>query len=402
MTSSLSFKIIEKLFKIKDYYFDDIAEKNNSIVITLKRHEHFCSKCGSNKVRRHSGIVQKKYIGSINSQAIYGLLEVQKLICRSCSVILTESTGISEGKKQYSKEVGKTVLQYTCFLDNKSTGKLLGLSQSTIYRIDRSELEKLLPSYKSKIPQLTNISVDETAYKRRHNYATILTNYEDSKVIWMEKDRKKSSLEDAYKYLGSKLDTVKAISMDFWKAYETATIKYMPNVLRIYDKFHLSRILNRKIEEERREYQNSLPPDKVKNIKKIGRWIILKRQFNNKKISLESMKIENKKLYELYLIKEQFLSIFDDKFKSPEQALEEIIYWVEEVNNSTFSKLKVFSKNLIKRVNNILNWFRKPISNSKAEGRNNVIKSLLKRAYGYKDFEYFRLKVLQTSGYLMS
>lgn len=50
----------------------------------------------------------------------------------------------------------------------------------------------------------------------------------------------------------------------------------------------------------------------------------------------------------------------------------------------------------------ILNWFDTPISNGKAEGVNNVIKSVLKRAYGYKNFEYFRLKVLQKCGLLMN
>jgi transposase len=43
----------------------------------------------------------------------------------------------------------------------------------------------------------------------------------------------------------------------------------------------------------------------------------------------------------------------------------------------------------------------KHITNAKAEAVNNVIKTLLKRAYGYKDFDYFRLKVLQRCGYLM-
>ena len=72
--------------------------------------------------------------------------------------------------------------------------------------------------------------------------------------------------------------------------------------------------------------------------------------------------------------------------------------WIETVSVSNFKKLKSFSKALLRRMDTILNWFENTISNGKAEGVNNVFKSFLKRAYGYKNFEYFRLKVLQKCG----
>ena len=49
----------------------------------------------------------------------------------------------------------------------------------------------------------------------------------------------------------------------------------------------------------------------------------------------------------------------------------------------------------------ILNWFETHISNGAAEGLNNKIQSIKRQAFGYKDFEYFRLKILQKCGHLM-
>ena len=71
--------------------------------------------------------------------------------------------------------------------------------------------------------------------------------------------------------------------------------------------------------------------------------------------------------------------------------------WIENIKKTTFEALKKFEKSIIDRLQTILNWFNCPVSNGKSEGINNV--TLLKR--GYKDFEYFRLKVLQKCGYLM-
>ena len=115
---------------------------------------------------------------------------------------------------------------------------------------------------------------------------------------------------------------------------------------------------------------------------------------------LQQLKDTNEPLYELYLLKESFLDIFKTD-KTVLEAYYDMMSWIETVSVSNFKKLKSFSKTLLKRMDTILNWFENTISNGKAEGVNNVIKSVLKRAYGYKNFEYFRLKVLQKCGTLM-
>lgn len=90
---------------------------------------------------------------------------------------------------------------------------------------------------------------------------------------------------------------------------------HYPKAKIIYDRFHLSRIFNRYIEEERRDYQRDLPDSKRKNIKKNLRWLLLRRKNNFKDTHIkqfERLKKDNEKLYELYLLKEKFLSIFDE------------------------------------------------------------------------------------------
>ena len=75
--------------------------------------------------------------------------------------------------------------------------------------------------------------------------------------------------------------------------------------------------------------------------------------------------------------------------------------WIQKINTTAYEKLKRFANNLLERLEKILDWFDHRISNAKSEGINNVIKTILKRGYGYSDFIYFRLKILQRCGYLM-
>ncbi len=103
----------------------------------------------------------------------------------------------------------------------------------------------------------------------------------------------------------------------------------------------------------------------------------------------------------MYLLKESFLDIFSLE-KKRDQAQKEIIDWIDNILLTKYKKLKSFARSVLKRMNEILNWFDFNISNAKSEGINKVIKTVLKRAYGYKNFDYFRMKILQKTGYLMN
>lgn len=401
----LSKEILTKFFGIKQYELKEITEDlvNKRIILDIERPGPcYCNKCG-NVGGRYDSSCQEFLIGSINGKAVHAKTKIYRVRCPFHGVV-TEDHGLSEGKKRYSKQIGETVTYFTKELYNEAAARLLGLSASTVYRIDYDRLEKMQKCYLKDLPDLKHLGVDEIAYKRRHNYASVISDYDSSKVMWIEKGRTTSSLEKAYDKISSALKTVSVVAMDFWKAFENVTRLKLPNAKIVYDRFHLSRLLNRAVESERRAYQNSLNDDDRKHIKKHTRWLLLKRQANltaENLNNLEQLKTLNERLYELYLLKEEFLSIFS-KENSRETAEELIIKWICNILELNFESLKSFARSVLKRLKNILYWFSNPISNAKSEGINNVIRTLLKRAYGYKNFDYFRMKVLQKCGLLMN
>lgn len=339
---------------------------------------------------------------SILGRALILLLKVRRTNCPVCG-IKTEEQTIAEGKKRHSKQLERCVLEYTEKLDNKSTAKLLGFSVSSVYRIDKAGLTKLEERLLSNTPKMEHVSLDEVAYEKYHRYATVLTNQEDSKVVDIYLGKSKASALALFEKYDDKMQWVETVAMDFSHSYIGATRQWFSERHIVFDKFHVSQYVNRCLEKVRREIQRNLPDDLRYKTKKHTRWLILRRESNMTQWHqdrLEQLKQDNADLFEAYLIKEELLSIFDkDIDKETAQVL--LTNWCDLAAKSAYAAFRTLAKSIRNKLHILLNWFVKHITNAKAEAVNNIIKTLLKRAYGYKDFDYFRLKVLQRCGYLM-
>ena len=405
MTHLSESQILEVLFDLQDYSLIGLEKSNREILLYIEKgSKHKCG-CCLNELNGpcYDSYQRKIYLGIFNLTPVYGILKQYRFYCPTCKGIHRESQELTDNKSNYYKDIGKTIIHYTRNMSCSEASRLLHIPERTLREIDKKTLQQLESNHINNVPKLISTGVDEVSHKRGHHYGTVVINHADSKVIWMEKDRTFLSLTKTYNKFENNFQTLEVVSMDFWRAFEKATNLKYPRASVVYDLFHLARILNRHIDEERRTYQKTLPNEERKYIKKHTRWILLRRYHNYTdyhKERLQELKEHNERLYEMYLLKEDFLSIFDRE-NSRTEAKKMILDWTEVIGKTCFEALKKFAKMVKKRLHNILNWFEHPVSNGKSEGINNVIKTLLKRGYGYKDFDYFRLKVLQKCGYLM-
>ena len=200
------------------------------------------------------------------------IILVLKLPITKCPVcgILTKKQDIAEVNKQHTIQFEEEVLEYTTELSNKATTKLLGTTISTVYRINKLGLENKDKSLVEKIPKTTKLSLDETSYKKHHNYTTVLTNQEDGKIIDISKGKSKNSAIELFskydKY--DKLNHLDTIAIDFSQSYISAVSEFFTDHYIVFDKFHFSRIVNRKMEIVRRTIQKELPEEERYDMKK--------------------------------------------------------------------------------------------------------------------------------------
>jgi transposase len=411
MEASLSTQVLEALFGVQGYSIRGISKSlhlndpsKNRVVIRIESTAPVCCpECGNTEgVSRYDSRIRQFYLGSTLCTPVYAELQVYRVECPNCG-IKTEKQIVSEGKRHYSKAVGDMVLEYTLRMDNVSAAALLGLPKSTVYRMDWECLNERLIDYDAHLPPVTQIAVDEVAHRKGHTYATIVTNQKDGRVIWAEEERTTESLTSIYQRFPKTFAGLQKATMDFWRPFEKATSTCFPHCQIVYDRFHLSGIVNRCVDNERRAYQKQLETHQRKTMKRHTRWLLLRRQQNCNQTHLErfeQLKQDNQWLYELYLLKEDFLGIFDENVPK-ELGKQRILEWIGLVQDTEYKFLKRFAKNLKERLEKIIGWFDNSISNAKAEGINNVIKTLLKRGYDYSSFQYFRMKTLQRCGYLM-
>lgn len=406
MPVPLEEQVTEVLLKLQGYSVESLKEvsfkKNKQIQVVISSlSPPRCPTCHTS-LPIYDTRIRYIYHASILGRAVVLLLKRRRTNCPLCG-IKTERQTIADGKKRHSIHLENSVLQYTQRLDNKSTSKLLGFSVSSIYRIDKAGLTKLEEQLLSNTPKMEHISLDEVAYEKNHHYATVLTNQDDSKVVDIQMGKSKDSAKALFRKYSDKLDWLETVAMDFSQSYISATSECFAEHYIVFDKFHVSQYVNRCLERVRRDIQRNLPDDVRYQIKKHIRWLILRRSHNMEQKQLErltQLKQDNAELFEAYLIKEDLLSIFD-RDTSKEVARDLLLAWCKMAFKTTYRAFHTLARSIQAKLHILLNWFTKHITNAKAEAVNNIIKALLRRAYGYKDFEYFRLKVLQRCGYLM-
>lgn len=192
--------------------------------------------------------------------------------------------------------------------------------------------------------------------------------------------------------------------MDMSKSYRAAFEEYLPEVDIVFDRFHVMQIVNKAVDSVRKNQQKALDKEGIKTLKG-GRFLPL-WNFENlssvKQERLNAMLEANEPLFIMHSMKEQLRLLWHQP--NEEKARIFLSDWILEAisvaneytpmyGKSALAPLKRLAFTLMSHHRGILNYFRHFITNGKAEGINNKIKTLKRQAYGYRDIEYFKLRL---------
>ena len=181
--------------------------------------------------------------------------------------------------------------------------------------------------------------------------------------------------------------------MDMSKSYYPAAQQFLLHVDVVFDHFHVTALLNKALDEVRKDQQQSLNKVDAKAMKG-SRFLFLTNYDNlelENKTRLEALLAVNEPLYLAHSLKEQF-QLFWEK-DSVEEAEHFLIRWGIDALATGLKPLKRVVKTLSIYREGVLNYFKHRISNAGAEGINNKIKTMKRQAYGFRDMEYFKLRL---------
>jgi transposase len=232
--------------------------------------------------------------------------------------------------------------------------------------------------------------------KGHKNFACVLVDLEAGNVIDVLKERNKEYLETYFKKLGTKFcKQIEVLSCDMWTGFANLVGSVFPNAQLVIDRFHFSKSLNKTLDSFRKNLKRTLFKDTELHQGKL-RFALLKPLY---KISNQDYDILNAAfevsmdLKIFYNLKEEFRNIFNLKI-SRKEAINRIKKWEQQAENFNNQYLNAFLKTLNNWYEGILNYFNDRISNGIVEGKNNKVKMIKRRAFGFLNFENMRLRII--------
>jgi transposase len=246
---------------------------------------------------------------------------------------------------------------------------------------------------------IEELGIDEVSERKGHHYLTLVTDIERRRVIWVGRGRDRAVLKRFFRWFGKKRSRkLKGVVIDMHDPYEQEIRAQCPRARIIYDHFHLAKPLHLAIDNLRRRLQAELPPEGRRYLKN-KRYLLLKGRENlsdKDRVRLKELLAVNEPLNAAYILKEDFRTVFDEI--DPKRARKALKGWKLRVRESGIPELVEFVKMLDRRRYGIQNFFRHRLTNGLSEGLNNVVKTVKKVAYGFHDWQYFRLKILRRCG----
>jgi len=253
---------------------------------------------------------------------------------------------------------------------------------------------KLKSMYKSRpLKRVKYLGVDEFAIRKGHSYMTIFVDLKDGRIIHAVEGKSKDDIRPFLKRLKQHARKLKAIAMDMSASYFWAVREILPDVDVVFDRFHVMNLMSKAIDSFRREYQRTMSHEGRKLLKG-SRFLLLGNYENldaDKRSRLDELLQLNEPLATMHIMKEQLRLFWDLKDrKSAESFLKD---WCFDAMNSGITHLAKVARTLMSYRTGILTYFDHKITNGPVEGLVNKIKTLKRQAYGYRDMEYFKLRL---------
>lgn len=341
--------------------------------------------------------VHQHYTRTLKDTLVRGKLQILKLKtkryrCRKCHKTFNEKLPGIMPYKRLTERMQKEIY-WSCenFADLKKVRKHTTCGTKTIYKRYYKQLE-LQQRMRDKTPWPTTIGIDEHGFTRNkhrghRDFVTMIVDYNNSKPRELLPTRSSGEIQQMLRHIPGRAN-VKNIAMDLSGTYRSFARDFFPNAKIIADHFHVVRLLHPTINRMRKQ----IIGDKRKHPL---RKMLLKNGYKIKvfeRKAIERWLEQYPDLKQVYMAKEALHRLYRCRgYKKAKKCLLNILDWLAL---SKIVELRRLRKTLMSWREEILNFFKTRITNAKTEGFNNVAKSIIKRAYGFRNFNNYRLRVL--------
>jgi transposase len=331
----------------------------------------------------------------------FAVLHLKVFRCKDCGAERQEPIEDAEPLRGYSKHFARYVLELAKKMTISAVAEILGVYWHLVKEIVKADLKRQVK--RRRFGKVRLIAIDEIAAKKGRKYLTVVTDLESGEVLFVAEGKDAACLDPFFTKLRRAGARLVACAIDMSGAYEKAINDYnaslpkdVPSCVIVTDHFHAVKQMNETIDDIRK--------DEATRLEREGRRLLKGQRFllfmgaeklgekPERLAHLKKLLEENETLMQAWMLKESFGLFWRQKSKAA--ALGFITDWITQAMRTGNQHLQKMAKMVTKRTEQILNYYDYHISSGPLEGLNNKIKVLKRMAYGYRDMEFFMLRIL--------
>jgi len=312
----------------------------------------------------------------------------------ACQIIRQVKVAFADVRRTYTRAFERYVLELSRHMTIRDVARHLGVGWDMIKDIQKRYLNKRFS--RPNLKKLKQIAIDEISIGRSHRYLTVVLNLATGAVVFVGAGKGSDALIPFWRRLNHCKVNINAVAIDMSPAYIRAVTNNLPNAVIVFDHFYVVKLFNDQLAQFRRSLQNQMESKEKAQFLKGTRWLLLKNPENldpdkNERQRLEQALEINKPLAAAYYLKEELRQLW--KQPSKWHAANFLNAWILKAKASNIMFLDRFADTLEEHWQGILAYYDHKISTGPLEGTNNKIKTLQRQAYGFRDMEFFRLKI---------
>ena len=393
----MSTSLLYHAFGIRGYQYTRTDYKGGQTIFTIHQDATTCrcSGCGSPQVLSRGQVLRRFRSLPIGGRATFVDLPIPRVECQACGVVRQVKVHFADPRRSYTSCFERYALELGRRMTIRDVAVHLGVGWDLIKDIQKRDLSRRFA--KPKLKHLRYIAIDEIAIGKGHRYLTLVLDLETGAVVFVGDGKAGDALKPFWKRLRPSGAKIKAVAMDMSAAYRGAVATNLRKAKIVFDRFHVVKLFNEKLSDLRRALYHEATDVLHKEVLKGTRWLLLKNRENldtakDEKRRLEEALALNKPLATAYYMKEELRRFWEQPGKR--FATNFLDGWIRRAMASGIRMLQQMAKTLALYRSGLLAYYDVMITSGPMEGTNNKIKTMKRQAYGFRDREFFKLKIL--------
>lgn len=372
-------------------------QAKTSRVEYIAPHPAICPHCRSRTVKLYDHYCRKAAFINDEGARRTLLIKAKRYQCQHCSFLFREPIQGLLPKRRSSEQYRQAIAhEYLKNVNNKTIAREFGLSQSTVERIIHERFHLIIKEALN-YPAPLMIGIDEHTIHKGRNFATTIADLGNHRIYDIIEGRSLTQVERKLMSYKNR-DKVQTVVMDLSSSYRTIVRKCFPNAKIVADRFHVIRMIQHHFLEFCKQAQQSI------------RWqrpIIhpLRKKACNltprEKQTLHQLFELNPAIHACHSFKEQLCDLLRLKTQTIKQCRNNLSKLKEMMDLLTYQapeEMKKIGITIRKWFTPIIRMWRFVQNNGITEGFHRKMKLIQRRAYGYRNFENYRLRVLVECG----